>query len=74
MVMKKSISILLLVATVSIFEGCMSAGVTTSTRLTNVGLDSNNYRIVETSISGEASGNGILGLSMRYGMTGIQCK
>jgi hypothetical protein len=70
--MKKSISILSFIAFVSILGGCASTGLTASTHLTNVGLSSNNYRIVATNVSGEASSAGILGASIGVGVGASQ--
>lgn len=70
--MKKSFSLLLIFVIISILGGCASTGLTTSTHITNVGLSSNNYQIVATSISGEASSNGILGISLGIGLGGAQ--
>jgi hypothetical protein len=70
--MKKSISILSIIALVSVLGGCASAGLTASTHRTNVGLSSNNYRIVATNVSGEASSEGILGASFGIGMGASQ--
>jgi hypothetical protein len=70
--MKKSISILSILAFVSVLGSCASAGLTASTHRTNVGLSSNNYRIVATNVSGEASSEGILGASFGVGMGASQ--
>lgn len=73
--MKKSVSIVLLITMITIIfslGGCASIGLTASTHLTNVGLASNNYQIVATNISGEASSNAILGVSYGVGLAGGQ--
>lgn len=70
--MKKSISFLLIFVIISILGGCASTGLTTSTHVTNVGLSSNNYQIVATNISGEASSAGIVGISLAIGLGGTQ--
>jgi hypothetical protein len=69
--MKKSVSVLV-IAIVSSLSSCTSVGLTSSTHLTNVGLSINNYRIVATNLSGEASSKGILGASFGVGMGGAQ--
>ncbi len=70
--MKESISSLLLVVIVCFLEGCASVGLNASAHLTDVGLASNNYQIVVTNISGEASSSGILGVSYGIGLAGGQ--
>jgi hypothetical protein len=70
--MKKSIYVLFAIAIANVLWGCVATGVTASAHLTNVGLSSNNYRIVATNISGEATSNGILGVSYGAGMAGAQ--
>lgn len=70
--MKKLISILSFIAIVSILGGCASSGLTASTHRTNVGLSNNNYLIVATNVSGEASSEGILGASFGVGLGGSQ--
>jgi len=70
--MKKSISILSFIAIASFFSGCASAGFNASAHLTNVGLSSNNYRIVATNVTGEASSAGILGASFGMGIHALQ--
>jgi hypothetical protein len=69
--MKKLISILFFIVIIFTLGGCLSTGLTTSTHITNVGLSSNNYQIVATSISGEASSNGIIGVSFGGGQLSI---
>jgi hypothetical protein len=69
---KNSISFLLIFVIIFILGGCASTGLTSSTHVTNVGLNNNNYQIVATSISGEASSNGIIGLSLGIGLGGGQ--
>jgi len=70
--MKRSNSVLMIIAVACVLDSCASAGLTASTHLTNVGLSSNNYQIVATNISGEASNNGLLGVSLGIGLTGTQ--
>jgi hypothetical protein len=70
--MKKLISILLAIVIITFFGGCASTGLTASAHLTNVGLTSKNYQIVATSISGESSSKGILGVSFGIGLGGGQ--
>jgi hypothetical protein len=70
--MKKSISVLMIIVIISFLGGCASTGLTTSTHLTNVGLSNNNYHIVATNISGEASSDGIVGVSLGIGLGGVQ--
>lgn len=48
---------------------CVSSGVSRPTSLTNVDLKDNNYRIVATGISGEASSGMILGFAAPMGIT-----
>jgi hypothetical protein len=67
--MKKSISVFSIVAAAYILSGCMATGISASAHLTNVGLSNNNYRIVATSVTGEATSAGILGFS--YGYYGV---
>ncbi len=70
--MKKSISGLMSIVLLTFLGSCASTGVTTSSHLTNVELKGNNYQIVATNISGEASSNGIVGLSLGIGLGGAQ--
>jgi hypothetical protein len=70
--MKKTLSILSFIVVAALLGGCASTGLTASTHLTNVGLSNNNYRIVATNVSGEASSDGIFGASLGVGMGAAQ--
>ncbi len=70
--MKRSISGLMSIVLLIFLGSCASTGVTTSSHLTNVELKGNNYQIVATNVSGEASSNGIVGLSLGIGLGGAQ--
>lgn len=60
---------LLSLAAVALFTvHCVSSGVSRPTTLTNVDLKENNYRIVATGISGEASSGTVLGLAAPMGI------
>ncbi len=49
-------------------SGCTSAGVFPSAQITSVELTKGNYKIVTTSITGEASAGYIIGISMGFGL------
>jgi len=49
-------------------SGCATAGMFPAVNLTEVGLASNNYRIIEKNASGESSAGYLLGLSVSSGM------
>lgn len=71
-IMKNSISIVLAIALASLLGGCASSGLTASTHRTDVGLTNNNYRIVATNITGEATSEGVIGFSLGIGMGATQ--
>lgn len=52
--------------------GCASSGLTASSHVTNVQLTNPNFHIVATSVSGEASSKGVLGVSVGFGMAASQ--
>jgi hypothetical protein len=71
--MKKCFSILLLLAIGTLLlNGCASTGLTASSHVTNVQLTNPNFRVVATNIKGEASANGLLGISFGFGMAATQ--
>jgi hypothetical protein len=71
--MKKYLSILFaLTISMLLLNGCASTGLTASSHLTNVQLGNPNFRIVATNVTGEASANGLLGISYGFGMAATQ--
>jgi hypothetical protein len=70
--MKKLITGLFSIAIASLLLSCVSTGLTSSTHRTDVGLANNNYRIVATNVSGEASTESILGASYGVGLGASQ--
>lgn len=70
--MKKPILIVSFVAIGIILDGCASAGLTASLHNTNVKLSTNNYTIIATGVTGEASSEGVLGISYGVGMGAAQ--
>lgn len=66
--MKKQHAIILILVICSfLFSGCLSTGLFMSANTTEVKLSSNNYKIVETNITGEAKSGYILGMSFSAG-------
>lgn len=63
----KRIATAICLASAYVLTGCASSGLTMSSHLTNVELADDNFRIVATSISGEASSKAILGVSFSIG-------
>lgn len=55
-----------------VLSGCASTGLTTSSHLTNVELREPNFRIVATNVTGEASSEGIFGVSYGLGIATSQ--
>lgn len=70
--MKKVISFISISLMTIILGGCSLTGLTVSTHQTNVGLNKNNYRIIATNITGEATSKGVLGVSYGLGIGASQ--
>ncbi len=70
--MKRSITLLSLLAVWGILGGCATSGLTASSHRTEIGLYENNYRIVATNVVGEATSEGLIGLSFGVGMGATQ--
>lgn len=70
--MKKTTLSILVVSFGLLVAGCASTGLTASSHITNVQLTNPNFRIVATNISGEASADGILGVSYGLGLATTQ--
>jgi len=66
--MKKSFIAFLVILCPILLAGCASAGLLTSANLTNVELTKGNFKIVTTSITGQASAQYLLGASIGVGM------
>jgi predicted Zn-dependent protease with MMP-like domain len=71
-IMKKIITGLFSIFIANLLLSCVSTGLTSSTHRTDVGLANNNYRIVATNVSGEASTESILGASYGVGLGASQ--
>lgn len=65
--MKGSLLVVSLTLLIFLATGCSSSGQFSSVNLTNVELSENNYRIVATSVSGEATAGYLLGISFGNG-------
>ncbi len=65
--MKGSLQVMSLTLLIFLATGCSSSGQFSSMNLTNVELSENNYRIVATNVSGEATAGYLLGLSFGNG-------
>jgi hypothetical protein len=70
--MKNFLLTLLIFGLGLLVTGCASTGLTASSHVTNVQLTNPNFRIVATNISGEASADGILGVSYGLGLATTQ--
>lgn len=68
----KKIPIAILLTGILVVSGCASTGVTTSAHVTNVQLGEPDFRIVATSVSGEASSEALFGVSYGLGMAATQ--
>lgn len=55
-----------------LLSACSATGVTASTHTTNVQLNRANYRILATNVSGQASSEALLGVSVGFGMAASQ--
>jgi len=69
--MKKKLivlSVLGLVSSLVFFSGCASSGLLVSSNITNVELSKGNYKIIATSVTGQASAKYILGISTGVGV------
>lgn len=65
--MKGSLLVVSLTLLIFLATGCSSSGQFSSVNLTNVELSESNYRIVATSVSGEATAGYLLGISFGNG-------
>jgi hypothetical protein len=62
------ISVLGMALSTMLFSGCANSGLLASANITTVELSKGNYKIVATSISGQASAQYILGASLGMGI------
>jgi hypothetical protein len=70
--MKKSLLTMAFLAAVVLLNGCASTGLTASAHLTNVQLTNPNFKVVATSVSGEATSKALLGVSYGAGIATTQ--
>lgn len=70
--MKKIIVVLQAMALAVLVSGCASTGLTASTHVTSVQLNSANFRVIATNIAGEASSEAVLGVSYGLGIGATQ--
>lgn len=61
--------LLIPLAALSLFiGGCASSGLTASSHVTNVQLNTANFRVVATNVAGQSSASGVLGVSFGVGI------
>lgn len=70
--MKHAILFSIVAASFVLLNGCASTGLTASSHVTNVQLTNPNFRIMATSVSGEATSNALFGISYGLGIATTQ--
>ncbi|MDA0194674.1 MAG: hypothetical protein O2887_06330 [Bacteroidetes bacterium] len=66
--MKSNHSLIALLALALVISGCATSGISLSSHITNVELGSGNFSLISRGVSGQASSEGIIGISYGFGI------